>query len=188
MGIITIYNSVPVSVMGALGIQASLHSKRLFTKFARSVMKYPVEMIFGGGGWTMKVKSDIFHSLCSGHAKRGLQVGWLVAGTSTSLHCTQLPCCTLQSSLAQQNLKRHFFFFFFQGQPTNSMGSEHLKTTRSCMDTPINMYSSKGHIKRLTGTFFLADIQTMTYTQVHRYLGHASMFLLTLHRTITVCG
>ena len=55
-----------------------------------------------------------------------------------------------------------FFFFFFQGQPTNSMESEHLKTTRSCMDTPINMYSSKGHIKRLTGTFFLADIQTMT--------------------------
>ena len=34
-----------------------------------------------------------------------------------------------------------FFFFFFQGQPTNSMGSEHLKTTRSCMDTPMNMYS-----------------------------------------------
>ena len=81
-----------------------------------------------------------------------------------------------------------FFFFFFQGQPTNSMGSEHLKTTRSCMDTPMNMYSSKGHIKRLTGAFFLADIQTMTYTQVHRYLGHASMFLLTLHQTITVCG
>ena len=44
------------------------------------------------------------------------------------------------------------------------------------MDTPMNMYSSKGHIKRLTGAFFLADIQTMTYTQVHRYLEHASMF------------
>ena len=58
----------------------------------------------------------------------------------------------------------------------------------NCMDTPMNMYSSKGHIKRLTGAFFLADIQTMTYTQVHRYLGHASMFLLTLHQTITVCG
>ena len=25
----------------------------------------------------------------------------------------------------------------------------YLKTTRSCMDTPMNMYSSKGHIKRL---------------------------------------
>ena len=34
-----------------------------------------------------------------------------------------------------------FFVSFFQGQPTNSMGSEHLKTTRSCMDTPMNMYS-----------------------------------------------
>ena len=54
----------------------------------------------------------------------------------------------------------------------------YLKTTRSCMDTPMNMYSSKGHIKRLTGAFFLADIQTMTYTQVHRYLGHASMWLI----------
>ena len=49
----------------------------------------------------------------------------------------------------------------------------------------MNMYSSKGHIKRLTGAFFLADIQTMTYTQVHRYLGHASMFLLTLHQTMS---
>ena len=48
----------------------------------------------------------------------------------------------------------------------------------------MNMYSSKGHIKRLTGAFFLADIQTVTYTQVHRYLGHASMFLLTLHQTM----
>ena len=48
-----------------------------------------------------------------------------------------------------------------------------------------DMYSSKGHIKRLTGAFFLADIQTMTYTQVHRYLGHASMFLLTLHQTMS---
>ena len=57
----------------------------------------------------------------------------------------------------------------------------YLKTTQSCMDTPMNMYSSKEHIKRLTGAFFLADIQTMTYTQVHGYLGHASMFLLTLH-------
>ena len=47
------------------------------------------------------------------------------------------------------------------------------------MDTPMNMYSSKGHIKRLTGAFFLADIQTMT---VHRYLGHASM---TLHQTMS---
>ena len=41
----------------------------------------------------------------------------------------------------------------------------------------MNMYSSKGHIKRLTGAFFLADI--------HRYLGHASMFLLTLHQTMS---
>ena len=49
--------------------------------------------------------------------------------------------------------------FFFQGQPTNSMG---LKTARSCMDTPMNMYSSKGHIKRLSRAFFLADIQAMT--------------------------
>ena len=49
----------------------------------------------------------------------------------------------------------------------------------------MNMYSSKGHIKRLAGAFFLADIQTMTYTQVHRYLGHASMFLLTLHQTMS---
>ena len=40
------------------------------------------------------------------------------------------------------------YLFFLQGQPTNSMGSEHLKTTRSCMDTPMNMYSSKVHIKR----------------------------------------
>ena len=48
----------------------------------------------------------------------------------------------------------------------------------------MNMYSLNGHLKRLTGAFFLADIQTMTY-QVHRYLGHASMFLLTLHRTMS---
>ena len=45
----------------------------------------------------------------------------------------------------------------------------------------MNMYSSNGHIKRLTGAFFLADIQTMT-SQVLRYLGHASMFL---HRTMS---
>ena len=73
------------------------------------------------------------------------------------------------------------FLFFFQRQPTNSMGSELKKTTRSCMDTPMNMYSSKGHVKRLTGASFLADIQRMTYAQVHRYLEHASMFLLTLY-------
>ena len=75
------------------------------------------------------------------------------------------------------------FFFFFSRATDQQYGirtkKSYLKTTRSCMDTPMNMYSSKGHIKRLTGAFFLADIPTMTYTQVHRYLGHASMFLLT---------
>ena len=91
---------------------------------------------------------------------------------------------------------RYFFcriyIFFFSRATDQQYGirtkKSYLKTARSCMDTPMNMYSSKGHIKRLTGAFFLADIQIMTYTQVHRYLGHASMFLLTLHRTITVCG
>ena len=82
-----------------------------------------------------------------------------------------------------------FFFFFFFRATDQQYGirtkKSYLKTTRSCMDTPMNMYSSKGHIKRLTGAFFLADIQTMTYTQVHRYLGHASMFLLTLHQTMS---
>ena len=82
-----------------------------------------------------------------------------------------------------------FFFFFFSRATDQQYGirtkKSYLKTTRSCMDTPMNMYSSKGHIKRLTGAFFLADIQTMTYTQVHRYLGHASMFLLTLHQTMS---
>ena len=83
-----------------------------------------------------------------------------------------------------------FFFFFFFSRATDQQNGirtkkSYLKTTRSCMDTPMNMYSSKGHIKRLTGAFFLADIQTMTYTQVHRYLGHASMFLLTLHQTMS---
>ena len=55
-------------------------------------------------------------------------------------------------------------FFFFKGnRPTGIRTKKsYLKTTRSCMDTPMNMYSSKGHIKRLTGAFFLADIQTMT--------------------------
>ena len=34
--------------------------------------------------------------------------------------------------------------FFFQVQPTNSMGSELTSdNSRSCMDTPMNMYSSK---------------------------------------------
>ena len=82
-----------------------------------------------------------------------------------------------------------FFFFFFSRATDQQYGirtkKSYLKTTQSCMDTPMNMYSSKGHIKRLTGAFFLADIQTMTYTQVHRYLGHASMFLLTLHQTMS---
>ena len=47
------------------------------------------------------------------------------------------------------------------------MGSELTSdNSRSCMDTPMNMYSSKVYIKRLTGAFFLADIQTMTSTYV----------------------
>ena len=79
-----------------------------------------------------------------------------------------------------------FFFFFFSRATDQQYGIRTFED--NCMDTPMNMYSSKGHIKRLTGAFFLADIQTMTYTQVHRYLGHASMCLLTLHQTITVCG
>ena len=82
-----------------------------------------------------------------------------------------------------------FFIIFFSRATDQQYGirtkKSYLKTTLSCMDTPMNMYSSKGHIKRLTGAFFLADIQTMTYTQVHRYLGHASMFLLTLHQTMS---
>ena len=59
-----------------------------------------------------------------------------------------------------------FFFFFFillvisratDQQYGIRTKKSYLKTTRSCMDTPMNMYSSKGHIKRLTGAFFLGQ-------------------------------
>ena len=101
--------------------------------------------------------------------------------------------CKRSPSLPVVDTLNPFFFFFPILLVTRATDQQygiktkksHLKTTQSCMDTPMNMYSSKGHIKRLTRAFFLADIQTLTYTQVHGYLGHASMFLLTLHQTMS---
>ena len=62
---------------------------------------------------------------------------------TVELHTLCLWSCRHSSSLQVFDIQRAPFRydFFFQGQPTNSMGSEHLKTTRSCMDTPMNMYS-----------------------------------------------
>ena len=88
----------------------------------------------------------------------------------TSQLCVEAGACSLILTVARDYLGKFvvlsfFFSFFFQVQPTNSMGSELTSdNSRSCMDTPMNMYSSKVHIKRLTGAFFLADIQTMTST------------------------
>ena len=105
---------------------------------------------------------------------------WIFLSSICLLVCLTIILCHFACSILFFNR-----IFFFSRATDQQYGiktkKSYLKTTRSCMDTPMNMYSSKGHIKRLTGAFFLADIQTMTYTQVHRYLGHASMFLLTLH-------